>query len=166
MATRGRFPGIPRRPQRVKCIAYPNRRKRRIFTPRKVGAIVCRMLRDAASLDIKGGSLAVLRADLRRELDRCFPCEEGQQEPKTAVAAAIAIAQAQISENSTVIAIAIAVLAALFILPRLFAALPPALLALVPVAARSAITQIPGVLARLRATRAANEELFRKVAGF
>lgn len=155
----------PRRQQQVVCIAYPNRRRRRIFTPRKVGHIVCQMLREQREPDEIGYDKAALRVELRRELDRCFPCGDGDQKQQSAVAEMAAVARQALAENATVIAVALSVLLALLVLPRILAGLPPAILVLIPFAARSAIQQVPGLVARVQGQQAANQAFFRRIVG-
>lgn len=136
-----------------------------MFTPRKVGNIVCQVLREAAKPGVVGANLPEVKRQLRIELNRCFPCEEPRQEEKSLTAAAVAIAQQAFAENSEVLAIAIAVLTALFILPRLIQFIPPALLTLLPIAGRLAIQRVPAVLQQLRAAKAANDFAWRRVVG-
>lgn len=157
--------GQRRRPQQVVCIAYPNRRRRRIFTPRKVGQIVCQMLVERREPDEIGFDKASLRSELRRELDRCFPCGDGDQKQQSAVREAVAVAQKTLQDNATVIAIALSVLAALLVLPRLIATFPRVVLTLIPFAAREAITRIPGLVAQLGVRQAANASMFRRIVG-
>lgn len=160
----------------LRCIYYPNRTRARIFTPKKVGAIVCQMLSLNASVG-KAVGLAPrpedvlgeveLRKQLRLELERCFPCEDAPtQRSLTQAAAQIAVQASElVADNARVLAVAIAVLAALVFLPRLVPQLPRFLLVLVPVAARATVTQLPAALARLRGQQAANDAFFRAVSG-
>ena len=123
------------------------------------------MVRDAATGKFGADTSANLKLELRRHLEVCAPCEEVKKDDKLrANEAALAVSQA-LQENATVLAVAISVIAALFILPRLFALLPPAILTLMPLAARTAITQIPALLTRLRGAQAANEGFFKRIVG-
>lgn len=141
----------------MKCIAYPNRSQARHFKPRNVGNIVCNLLKRDASPETK--------KQLRAELERCFPCADNQSETEKRLRQAAAVAANALQETATVIAIALAVLLALFALVRVFPLLSRAALALIPGGARVAVTQIPGLLARLRARQAANDSIFRLLVG-
>lgn len=157
-----------RRPQTVRCIAYPNRKKLRLFTPKKIGDIVCLLLKQAASgRGFKDAGRE--RTELRRELNRCFPCTESDSKvEEEARAQASALADA-LKNTGIVIAVAIAVLAALLILPRVLPFLPrvlPAIVPLIPFAARTQISRIPVVLRQLQTRQAANDQLLRRVVGF
>lgn len=158
--------GVRRRSRKIKCIAYPNRRRKRVFTPKKVGAIVCELLRGERVEVGQQQNLTELRRELRHELNRCFPCDDQQDEKQSTARSAVAAAMQAIRENSTVIAIALSVLLALLVVPRLIGFLPVVALRLLPVVARTALTQIPGIIARLRTQQAANADLFRKLANF
>lgn len=149
----------------IKCIAYPNRNKRRVFTPRSAGNIVCRIIGQAGQRGAGDATLADIKVQLRRELDRCFPCGEGKTETENVLQQAVAAARQALSDNATVIAIALSVLLALVALPQLLRFFPAAVLSLLPLVARQAITQIPGIIARLQMQQAANQAMFRRVSG-
>lgn len=160
----------------LRCIYYPNRTYKRVFTPKKVGDIVCAMLASSALERFGSGfsretgsdtSAFVRRQELRQQLDRCFPCEDSQQlrSPTQAIAVGAQLAFDLVAENARVIAVALSVLAALLFVPRLIPLLPRVALTLVPVAARATVTQLPALVTRLRAQQAANDAFFRAVSG-
>lgn len=159
-----------RRVRAVRCIAYANRTRRRLFTAKKIGDIVCIFLREQAASGPSGRSRSITQLqqaqlELRKELDRCFPCTESDNETTKKLRAAVAQAVAALQENSTLIVVAIAVLAALALLPRLIPQLPRVALALLPAVLQRTVTQIPALIARLRTQQAANDSLWRLIVG-
>lgn len=147
----------------VTCIQYPNRSLPRLFDPKKIGDIVCLVLRQSAEGNPK--DVAQFRIELRRQIDRCFPCSDADQQPNRKVAAMAQAAAQALRDSATVIAIALAVLLALFALVRFFPLIIRAVPALAPIVARIGITQLPGIIARLRTQQAANDALWRLIVG-
>lgn len=116
----------------------------------------------------KGSSqtaLANLKLELRRELNRCFPCEEGENEQLKKLREAAAQAVAALQENSTLIVIALAVLAALLPVGRLLRFIPGAARIGGATGAEIAAERIPAIMARLQSRQAANDSLWRLIVG-
>lgn len=162
-----------RRVQQVKCIAYANRSRRRLFTAEKIGAIVCHFL-IAASGEVRAGGQIVqvgsnpitAKANLRRELDRCFPCfEDERTNVKAQESAILARAASALQDTNLVIAVALAVLLALVVLPKIVPFIPALALRLLPAGALVALRLIPNAIARLQSRQAANDALWRMIVG-
>lgn len=126
---------------------------------------MCLLLKEAAASPFARRTLEPTRQQLRQEVSRCLPCSESDNETINRLKSAAQAAVATVQENSTLIAIAIAVLLALFVLPRVIPQLPRVFIALIPLGARQALTQIPALMARLRAQQAANDAFFKLAAG-
>lgn len=155
-----------KRVRETRCITYPNRTRLRLYRPKDAGRIVCRILAQSAGTFGSAQSASTIRTELRAELDRCFPCTEQARQPSEQFSAAMAAAaQSVVSDNAKIIAIALAVLVALALVPRIIPFLPRVGLALLPAAARTALSQIPVLIARLRGQQAANDAFFRVLQG-
>lgn len=161
----------------TKCISYQGRKKRRVYTPKKIGAIVCAMVEEAEGQsrfsrvgDHQPQSKAQLIVELRAEISQCFALDQREQQAEQqALAAAQALPLVDVvadfvRENQTMLTVSAGVLGALLFLPRVIAVLPRAALVLFPVAARTIISQIPGTLARIEVQQAANASFLRIVA--
>lgn len=113
---------------------------------------------------------AQLIEELRAEISACFDLDDRERKAEAQQAAAIAslgLADAVsnfVSENQTMLTVTAGVLGAFLFLPRLLAVLPRFALVLFPAGARVIVTQVPGVLARIRVQQAANASFLRILA--
>lgn len=161
----------------TRCIDYQTRTRRRVFTPKAVGKIICAMLDEPENPrftrvgnfgqgDAPTPPRAVLVAQLKAEISRCLDLDEGRKAEQQAVAVSQLgeITSSFVQENQTILLVTAGVLGALLFLPRLISVLPATVAAALPFAARQLITQIPGVLARVEVQQAANASFLRIVA--
>lgn len=143
----------------TKCITYPNRTSGRPFTGAKIKSIICKWILTASIEE---------QLSFRHDVRPCFSCEEGTSATRDSLFAFERMRLAVVSvldENRHTIAVALAVLLALTLLGRFLAVIPAAALVLLPVAARTAIQQLPGLIQRMQIQRAANDQAYRLVAG-
>lgn len=153
------------------CIKYETRSARRIFTPKKIGNIVCRMLLDTDDSKVGKSGLSLRQAladEIQREIDICISDTDSDIDQAKQQAQSVVLANALdlVQQNQLLIGVSIAVLTGLLIVPRVFAALPAAVVGLIPFlgVARVAVSTIPGTLATLRVQQAANAAFFRAAA--
>lgn len=146
----------PRFPRVTKCIAYPNRTKRRTFTAKDAGRVTCYALRDGSTVE-----------ELREELNKCAPCsDETRRTVETHEAASVAEQCGNfLLENGRTIAIALAAIIAVLIFMRAVGALLPRV-ALTALSFAPTLTRMSAMQVRFVAQKAANDSLFLRMRQF
>lgn len=165
----------------VRCVARPNRTFARRVQPQAAADFACAAVETVMR---SGRAFAEAQREVRAAIERCVPCAEPttKEQQQQAEASIAATALDALSDNARTLAIGIAVVASLVVLSRLagsvVALLPVAGALGVRLAVRQAITEVPALLTRMRATaaandaaraaiaqRAANDAVFRAAAG-
>lgn len=153
---------VLRKPRTVRCVARPNRSKARKFTPEQVGRLVCLLLRQGDRME-----------HVRRELERCAPCEtHDRTQSATGSAHGLAVAIEEMANNMfetlKVLAVGIAIVGGLIVFVRAFGLLLPRLLPLalvqgVPLAL-TRLTTLQRTFINQQAANAQRYEIFRRQA--
>lgn len=127
----------------LKCTIRPNRTKRRVFTAKDAGRIACEALKDGALL-----------ADLRKEVQRCVPCEDDEKNRNRLME--------MLAANTAALQVALTIVAAMLIAMNglLIAGRFIPQLRLVSIAARALFSRVAAAETQISQQIAANERLF------